>query len=647
MAFKIDTKKFKKVGGDESHTMMRDDKGHELKIAHAPLDKATRAALQALPVFKTKEPIKKASMQKSPDMTEAAPQAQLAEGGNVEDDEIAFARKRQQPSPTPTPDASAAPVSKEGWNNFQKGYPGSSVQQKAKGGRVDNSDPTQRHLMPGDALPNSIEKGVVNQAKKRLNMADGGDVPQDQQQQNPNAPITINLNATPQQPQPGSPLYNGNQDQSQAIQTNQKEPTIIPSPGSMMGGTSEEDIAKIRENQRMARAQAAAPQSPPINSQTPDGAPMQLPPETANDPYGVQAYTNQYMQGMGQKAQGTAGEAIGLGQQGTAEATAERHGAAMQLQNAANYGDAVNSLDQERQAHIQYIQEHPIDANHYFHQMGTGQKIATAIGLIIGGLGGNDNSTQRFIQNQIQNDITAQQSNLGEQNNLLSANLHQFGNIRDAADMTRVMTNDAIVNQVRSKLAGSQDALAMARGNQLIGQLNMDSSGIVSRNAMYKTLLGGMQNGTVPPSAALHFVPKEDQPQATKELAAAMQFQKARDNALSVFDQVAKINTLGNRIGSPIQSKQQLDALRDNAATMLARDEAGRVNEYEFKAAQKIFGEIGGNAQTNAIKRAALDRIASMKMNFPTLQKWGIQLPQSRYGAGGQKTIQMGPPVSQ
>lgn len=41
----------------------------------------------------------------------------------------------------------------------------------ANGGSV---DPTQQHLMQGDAMSDSIERGVVNQTKKRLGMNGGG-----------------------------------------------------------------------------------------------------------------------------------------------------------------------------------------------------------------------------------------------------------------------------------------------------------------------------------------------------------------------------------------------------------------------------------------------------------------------------------------
>lgn len=77
-----------------------------------------------------------------------------------------------------------------------------------------------------------------------------------------------------------------------------------------------------------------------------------------------------------------------------------------------------------------------IDANHYMNTMGTGGKIATAIGLILGGMGGGlthqENPAMKFLQNQIDNDVKSQQANIDNKKTLMGA-LHQYYGDRNTA----------------------------------------------------------------------------------------------------------------------------------------------------------------------------------------------------------------------
>ena len=81
-----------------------------------------------------------------------------------------------------------------------------------------------------------------------------------------------------------------------------------------------------------------------------------------------------------------------------------------------------------------------IDPNHYMANRSTGQKIAQAIGLFLSGIGSGmlhqENPMIKVLQSQIDNDIQSQKDDLAAKQNrsktLLSANLQQFGNLKDA-----------------------------------------------------------------------------------------------------------------------------------------------------------------------------------------------------------------------
>jgi hypothetical protein len=124
-------------------------------------------------------------------------------------------------------------------------------------------------------------------------------------------------------------------------------------------------------------------------------------------------------------------------------------------------------LEQERQRLMRDLADGHIDPNHFMGSMDTSSKVTTAIGLILGGMGGGltgqGNPVQAFLDKQIDRDIQAQQANLNKKESLLSANLKQFGNLRDATEMTRVMMMDGVKLGLQKAAAQAQDPIAKAR----------------------------------------------------------------------------------------------------------------------------------------------------------------------------------------
>lgn len=581
---KFDIKGWKKIRGSNTHSIMRNEEGHSLKIAHAPLNAEHRKMLMELPMEAHESPKAKAS--------------KMADGGPV---------RKPAKDDVPEPDPKKAKA-------FVEGMQQSPVE--------------------------TIKSGWQN-AKQELGFADGGDVEQQLRDQNPQGSISYDsAGQMPQQtieapPAAEAPII-ASQSAPAGLDIVKRFAGAMDQPGGLQpaigGGVDPQMVA------------GASPQQPaPAAAQPAQSA--------GNDPYGTQAFSDAYMRGLGEEKSGLAQEANTAQALGEAQAQAIGEQQAKAAANQLSYQNHYKELEMERQGFLKDMQDQKIDAGRFMANMSTGTKIRTAIGLILGGIGGGlthtDNPVDRYLQMQINNDIEAQKANLGKTESLLKANYQSFGNLKDATDMTRVMQMDFLSNQLKQEAAKQSGPMAKANLLRAAGKLDMDAAPIVSQMAARKTLASGMQQGRVAPEQVIRLiVPKEEQANATKQLQEAQMGYHARDNALSAFDKVAKLNTAANRTMSPIQSGRQIDALQQPTVAMLSKELAGKFTEADAHALSSQWPQAGDDAQTAAIKRQQFEKIISEKLHFPELKKWGIDLSsQARYNPQGQNSRPLAPPV--
>ncbi len=390
-------------------------------------------------------------------------------------------------------------------------------------------------------------------------------------------------------------------------------------------------------------AQAAAQQDPQLQK----AAQAATTPQPPGDPYGTQAYSDAYVKGVNEQKQGLTQEATAQQRLGDAEAQRLQTAQENEKHNLQDYQTHFQNLDTERKNLVQDINDQHINPNHYLGDMGTASKVGTAIGLIAGGLGagllGQANPALDFLNKQIDRDIAAQKANLGKSENLLSANMRQFQNQRDATDMTRVMQNDIISNQMKQEAAKATGPLAKARLLQAAGALDQQSAPIMSQIAMRKTLLGGMAAGRVAPEQVIRaIVPPAQQEPMFKELKEAEGMVRLRDQALSAFDQISAINTKGNRLLNPVQSKSQIEKLIGSIVPTISKESAGRYTESDAAAIEHVLVSTPwDDANSRALGRRELDKLMSSKLNFPQLKAYGIgpeHIP-SRFDPSGKSRI--------
>lgn len=433
----------------------------------------------------------------------------------------------------------------------------------------------------------------------------------------------------------------------------------------------QEMLAAIEYNKRaqqMGQPQIAVPNAPPVQVASVgndaglmgDGqglsqsglAPQQ--PQAPTDPWGTQAHSDAVTQGMQNQIQGYQQEARALGEKGRQEEAALKQSIEAQNQRAQSYQQNFDALQKERDAFMSDLQNKAVDPRRFYNNMGTGQKISTAIGLILGGMGGGllkqENPVMKYLNQQITNDIEAQKADINKSNTLLSANYQSFGNLKDATDMTRVMLNDVVINQLKQAAAQTQDPIAKARAMQKIGELMQTNAPVLSQIAMRKTILGGMQSGSTNPGQVIRMlIPEAQQAAAYKELGDAQEMVKARDATLSAFEKVAKLNTLSSRAGSPIQSGKQIEALINPLLMELAKDTAGKFSEMEYNELKPLMPGLLDDENTLNLKKQKLLAMIQKKMNTPILSSYGINFGNvqagGRYGSTGEKTIKLGAPV--
>lgn len=636
MGFKIDTKRFQKVHDAKDHSILRHEDGHEIKIAKANLSPKLRAQLAEIPMADKAADTNPASNR----ATKEHKGQMMANGGMP----VSAAENKQSLVDAANGVQSAPQVSYTAGPAAQGIAPGVSsyampappvdaLAQSATAQGLKNEQDAQGDPSKAARLENM--KAQAAKFNARQPMAEGGEA----------EPININLDAQPPQNVDAS-MLNPNAGQPVSGAINKIDPSVAEalSPGDLPYG--------VKPAYAKDPAAAAAPEAS-LASVEPKAQPQQPASQDQSDPYGTQAQMSALAGGINEQKQGIAGEAAATGQMGKEQQAMLDKQAAAQQDLIAHYHDQVAKLDNERSALQSDIANSHIDPNHYVGHMDTGKRIATTIGLILGGFGAGlagmkSNPASDYLNQQIHNDIEAQKANLGKKQSLLEANMKQFGNLKDATEMTRAQMNDTVSTQLKAAAAKAQDPIAKARALQAAGQLDQQTAAARGSIAMRATMLQGAKNGTIAPETLVNFMIQDPEAKkaAMKELPEAQEAVKARDNAINAFDKVSQLNTIGSRVGSPLQSKSQIKAFTQPITAQLSKATAGRFTEQDAGYLETLWPNLADDEKTRLVKRAQMNKLINEKMNYPTLKAYNIDPAQfGQYGTNGQARIQMSAPV--
>ncbi len=267
--------------------------------------------------------------------------------------------------------------------------------------------------------------------------------------------------------------------------------------------------------------------------------------------------------------QGLNTQALGIRQQQGAESKI----AADQATTLANHQQELqdmqmqiskNAFDHETEQKniIDDMKNDKIDPNHYMNSKGTGQKISTAIGLILGGIGGGltgqGNSAERYIHAQIKNDIAAQEKNMGQKQNILSAMEKQYG---DKTSALKALENVYLMktsNQIQEAAAKNGGELAMARANQALGPIQQQIQANNMELGLRKYAMDKMNSGGDMSAAIPYLVTDKSKVEdASKAYGAIKSLNAQQGHAMESFDHINKLFMNGMMSPNDTQSAKQ------------------------------------------------------------------------------------------
>lgn len=693
---KFDLSKFKKVASDKHSTTLEHPDGHKLHIAHSSVAPKLREQLSALPLHESKHSDKEKPSKKSKE--EKEPEQKMAEGGRVKKNPKDDVQEINPEKAKAFVKGATEPGWKQDyWGNIKKSIgmaDGGQIKEK-KDDSFNKAGKVISESGKGDA-----GKQVKESFKKALGFAEGGTVIEEEKAKDP---VVVNVQAPPTQdvgqPVEDKSLNRRRELYNQEITGNFNQGAVNNMPGMTFGpggelpsefnaeawnraqqrfsqeqtnnNLSQQKAQVDIESQNIARAQAGLPPipvpsnpdanakippqalsseqkeqiGPTVNQQPTDGqqkAQQQLG-ATPNDPYGTEAYYNAYSKGMSEQRAGILALAEADQMKAQKEAAIAGQQAQKQQNQVNTFNQNVSDLNGERQAFIDDYKNSHVDPNRFMNSKNVGQRVGTVIGLILGGMSagitGGENPALKFLNQQIDRDIESQRAEMHKNENLLAANYRQFGNMRDAADMTRVMQNDIFNAKLQQAAAQSNDPRSKANALAAVGQLDTQSASILSQMAMRRTLLGGMQKGDVAPERIIQMlVPEHEKEHALKELTSAQNAVSAKDRILDAYDRLTQLNTVGN-LANPM-AHRQVKAITGAVIPGLSKETAGRFTEADAHYLENIFPKTGNTAETNAKNRIELVKLLNERLHFPRLKYYGIDMSnQGRYDSRGESKI--------
>jgi hypothetical protein len=581
MKMKIDLGQFKLKKKDENFAHLQHKDGHEFRVAIKALHPENRKNLDALEPVK---PIKK-------------PKVKMAKGGELSDEQILENKKlvddynkTHEDEPVDYPPS------------VKKRMEETDVTPKrlADGGDVDPLSVVRsdRHISEDD-----LAKGLGVQA-----MANGGDIDYpaiESKLAEDNKPYVEPAPSDAQAPTPMTAPVSGIQDQALPV--------------SLSGAP---DMAPA-----IPQPEAAAPKAmqPSASSLAPKQPGMPAQPDLEH------AYKTQQA---GIMEQQKAEQMMAQEQLSALKANAKAN-LDMQTQfqqHAKATQDELNNLMEDYKAgHI--------DPNHFMGTRDTGQKIAIGISLFLGGLSsgitGRGNDAMDFLNKQIDRDIDAQKAELGKKHTLFSFALQKYGNMRDAADFTRLAMNDMLKNKLEQAASSSNNVMAQARAKQALGALEAQSAPIFQQFNMRQMLSSspsaaqqghGDLNQMDPAVAVPMLVPEKDRAKVFGEIEAAQNTKRMHDSILKSFDEAAKDNTVLKTGAGILRTPASVYSLHQ-AMQPTFKDLEGTVRQAAmdntFKNITPMPGDLDG---TIATKRQALVDYLQSKASAPTAKGYGIDL---------------------
>lgn len=233
------------------------------------------------------------------------------------------------------------------------------------------------------------------------------------------------------------------------------------------------------------------------------------------------------------------------------EAVAANQSYQNQVSNLRSLDDIHQSYQQKDQQLEDAYRSGKIEPNRYLHNMSTGSKIASGIGILLSGLGGSSsNMGMEVLDRAINRDIDAQKNDQSKNMNLWKMNREAEGSDEAANIATRNQMLTGLKVQLEGAAAKAQGPMAAARIAPAVQAIEQEKA----MGNYRRTLLSPQAQGGVFDSDPSQLVPMmvKDPKQAEKvyeEIGRAQNVSKNSARINELFQQAAKDSTVVNTMG--------------------------------------------------------------------------------------------------
>lgn len=385
--------------------------------------------------------------------------------------------------------------------------------------------------------------------------------------------------------------------------------------------TQSQNVLSTFEGNPDSSAAGPTGNPPPATSPADPNAGYQVPivPTPLNPTAGI----DMSIEGNRQMAAAEAGKAqqdVGTYHSAAVQGEAHEHQLARDLKDMQN----------EHALRMQDLADTHIDPERYMKSLGTGGKVATAIGLLLGGIGGGlthqENPAMKYLQSRIDEDIESQKAELGKKQNLLSALSHQYGDRIAGESALRAMTTDHLINQINEHAAKAGTPIAKAMALQLNGPLQQLKDAQLQQAAQRQTFIRAAQDPNTDPAQLTQLNPNispADKTAIDKEVSKSQALIQSVPNLMRLY-QEADAAPVG-----PLRA-EKIAALEREMLPHL-KDDVGRINETELATQKRTFPSLiplGNLISPEARKQRAADFAAGLNRlaPSPTAKRNGIDL---------------------
>jgi len=271
----------------------------------------------------------------------------------------------------------------------------------------------------------------------------------------------------------------------------------------------------------------------------------------------------------------------GLGEAEAARAINAERAAKQNIIDTKNYEAARQQRYNENKQHVQesiqdFINHPNIDPNRYLGNMGTGQKIMTAIGLLLGGIGagtaGTENMAMKYLMNTIDKDIEAQKLSLDKKNTIYKANLQMLHDEAQAEEMTRAQVLEMTRLRMQQAALSQGSQIARLMHDKKAGELVAAQEGALNRLSQAQVMnqyAGKTVSSPAVVNMLINTLPKEEQKDARKTYENYTNAGQALDTVVPEMRRIANLGMAGKLFS--IQERQNIKQLNQQLIKVSAQ----------------------------------------------------------------------------